>query len=61
MNNTKEVEGNSSFKMRDRHCAICGLSSTHRWMKARVDMAKLDRFAFASRKLPEYMHFDLAL
>jgi SAM-dependent methyltransferase len=30
-------------------------------MPASVDLAALDDFAFASRKLPEYMHFSLAL
>ena len=61
MNSPENIGDNSPLVMRDRRCAICDSSSTHSWMKARVDMAKLDRFAFASRKLPEYMHFDLAL
>ncbi|MFZ6693125.1 class I SAM-dependent methyltransferase [Undibacterium sp. SXout20W] len=47
--------------MRERSCAICGTKAQHSWMKADVDFAALDGFAFASRKLPEYMHFDLAL
>lgn len=47
--------------LRSRTCAICGSASDHRWMPSRVDLDALDGFAFASRKLPEYMHFALAL
>src|SRR5450830_1453245 len=47
--------------MYERGCAICGVKAHQSWMKAEVDFAALDGFAFASRKLPEYMHFDLAL
>ena len=47
--------------MRERRCAICSAKANKTWMKADVNFAALDGFAFASRKLPEYMHFDLAL
>ncbi len=43
-----------------RACPICG---THdggtEFAKANVNLDQLDPFAFASRKLPEYMHFRL--
>lgn len=51
----------SSLQFRSRTCAICGAISHRNWMPAHVDLANLNRFAFASRKIPEYMHFSLAL
>ena len=50
-----------AISLRARTCAICGAASGHRWMEPQVNLAALDGFAFASRKLPEYMHFALAL
>jgi SAM-dependent methyltransferase len=52
---------NATLSMRARPCSICGSVDHPIWMKADVNLAALDGFAFASRKLPEYMHFDLAL
>ncbi len=49
------------LRFRDRCCSICGQTPQTVWMPAKVDITSLDSFAFASRKLPEYMHFDLAL
>jgi len=41
----------------DRPCPLCGSSDQSRVIaESNIDMEKLDQFAFASRKLPEYMH-----
>lgn len=53
--------GQEELGFRERCCSICGEPAGHIWMPAKVDFSSLDGFAFASRKLPEYMHFDLAL
>ncbi|MGO8673729.1 MAG: hypothetical protein ACLQVD_20520 [Capsulimonadaceae bacterium] len=40
-----------------RYCPMCELSDDSKvYVESKVDPAKLDAFAFASRKLPEYMH-----
>jgi SAM-dependent methyltransferase len=40
-----------------RSCPLCGPGSpSHVLAESNIDPAKLDQFAFASRKLPEYMH-----
>lgn len=45
---------------RTRSCPVCGSGDESRvFAEARFDLARLDRHAFASRKLPEYMHFRL--
>src|ERR1044071_6397736 len=44
----------------NRSCPICGLSDQSAvFAEANVDLSKLDDFAFASRKLPEYMPWRL--
>ena len=41
----------------DRECPLCASADTsHVFAEANIDLSKLDGFAFASRKLPEYMH-----
>ena len=41
----------------DRACPLCGsMDQTHVVAESNIDLAKLDKFAFASRKQPEYMH-----
>jgi SAM-dependent methyltransferase len=41
----------------DRVCPLCSSADTsHVFAEANIDLSKLDGFAFASRKLPEYMH-----
>jgi SAM-dependent methyltransferase len=46
--------------LRERECPICGVGSVGReYYPARIDESRLDKFAFASRKLPEYMHYRL--
>ena len=43
-----------------RTCPICGSSDeTKVFAQPNFDLSKLDKFAFASRKLPEYMHYRL--
>jgi SAM-dependent methyltransferase len=43
-----------------RHCPVCGESGRpHLFADANVDPEQLNQFAFASRKLPEYMHWRL--
>ena len=41
----------------NRVCPMCGSSDqSHVMTESNIDLAKLDGFAFASRKRPEYMH-----
>jgi SAM-dependent methyltransferase len=43
-----------------RACPICGTGDhSHRFAESNADVEALDEFAFASRKLPEYMHWRL--
>lgn len=50
------------LELERRDCPLCGSASRSVPVaQARVDPAKLDRFAFASRKRPEYMHHRLVL
>src|ERR1035441_3782334 len=45
-----------------RPCPVCGPSGgSTLFAEADFDLEKLGRFAFASRKLPEYMHYRLSL
>jgi len=49
------------FSLEPRMCPICGRQDHSRlFARANVRWEELDRFAFASRKLPEYMHWQLA-
>jgi SAM-dependent methyltransferase len=44
----------------DRECPVCGSHDQSQVAyPARIDEQKLDEFAFASRKFPEYMHLRL--
>jgi SAM-dependent methyltransferase len=41
----------------DRPCPLCGsVNQSHIVAESNIDLTKLDKFAFASRKKPEYMH-----
>lgn len=43
-----------------RPCPLCGSTDdSHVFAEANYDLEKLDGFAFASRKTPEYMHYRL--
>ncbi len=49
-----------SGHLRLRHCPVClSDDASQVAYPARIDEEKLDGFAFASRKLPEYMHLRL--
>jgi SAM-dependent methyltransferase len=49
-----------SQHLRERACPVCGSKSIARVAyPSDFDETKLDDFAFASRKLPEFMHFRL--
>lgn len=46
--------------MRSRACPVCGSDHNSRvYADACFDADKLDQFAFASRKVPEFMHYRL--
>lgn len=48
------------MEMIKRACPICGsIDDSNVFADADFDFARLDRFAFASRKMPEYMHYRL--
>jgi SAM-dependent methyltransferase len=47
------------FELVQRACPVCGATESQPFAPAKVDPAALGAFAFASRKLPEYMHFAL--
>lgn len=48
------------MEMISRVCPLCGSTDTSRiFAEADFDFNRLDGFAFASRKLPEYMHYRL--
>ncbi|MDB5213311.1 MAG: SAM-dependent methyltransferase [Myxococcaceae bacterium] len=50
----------SDVTMVSRPCPLCGSTDESRvFAKADFDLSKLDAFAFASRKIPEYMHYRL--
>lgn len=43
-----------------RQCPVCGSAGRPKvFADANIEPARLDKFAFASRKLPEYMHWTL--
>src|ERR1041384_1545883 len=47
------------FELVSRHCPVCGATESRPFAPANVDPTALGTFAFAARKLPEYMHFAL--
>lgn len=47
------------FELVSRACPGCGATESRPFAPANVDPAALGAFAFASRKLPEYMHLAL--
>lgn len=48
------------MEMIARACPVCGTTNQSRvFAPANIDLMKLDSYAFASRKLPEYMHHRL--
>jgi len=53
------LNGNQMHK--NRVCPVCKVSSATLFAEALLDPARLDKFAYASRKLPEYMHHRLMI
>jgi SAM-dependent methyltransferase len=52
--------GNAPLRLVERHCPLCGSQDQSVvFAESTVDAEQLDRFAFSSRKLPEYMHHRL--
>jgi SAM-dependent methyltransferase len=49
------------FKLVTRACPGCGSTEVKPFASANIDPEALDAFAFASRKLPEYMHYALVV
>jgi len=47
------------FRLAPRDCPGCGANDGRPFADAKIDLQALDAFAFASRKLPEYMHHAL--
>ncbi len=49
------------FDLVARPCPVCGATESRPFAPSNVDPQALGRFAFASRKLPEYMHHALVV
>ena len=50
----------SNEDMSARPCPICGsVDESQVYSDAHFDLARLDEYAYASRKIPEYMHYRL--
>jgi SAM-dependent methyltransferase len=49
------------FRLVARNCPGCGANEGQPFADANIDPEALDAFAFASRKLPEYMHHALVV
>ncbi|HYP78346.1 MAG TPA: class I SAM-dependent methyltransferase [Polyangiaceae bacterium] len=49
------------FELKPRDCPGCGANRSRPFADANVDPDALGAFAFASRKLPEYMHYALVV
>ncbi len=48
-----------NLELFDRKCPICETGNAVEFAPANFDLSRLDAFAFASRKRPEFMHFRL--
>ena len=48
------------FELSERLCPICGTSHAKEFAQPKFDLSRLDEFAFASRKQPEFMHYRLS-
>src|SRR6478609_11991964 len=49
------------FELRARACPVCDANDSRPFAEANLDPLALNAFAFASRKLPEYMHHALVV
>lgn len=52
---------NFHFELVNRVCPGCGADSSMPFADANIDLEALGSFAFASRKIPEYMHHALVV
>jgi SAM-dependent methyltransferase len=60
MTTSASIAGAVNLPMVSRACPICGSDSQYRvFEEAAFDASRWDRFAFSSRKTPEYMHYRL--
>jgi len=51
-----------AIPMIDRPCPLCGSTDVSRvFAEAKFDSQQLDKFSYASRKIPEYMHHRLIM
>ena len=48
-------------ELHPRSCPVCQSTAAREFAPANVDLGRLDDFAYASRKRPEYMHFRLVV
>src|SRR5437588_9965184 len=54
------LESKMRMDLVERVCPVCGSGDTSNvFAEANYDAGKLDEYAFASRKMPEYMHYRL--
>jgi SAM-dependent methyltransferase len=53
------LEQGEPWKWTARACPLCRRDESREILPSTIDPAKLDGFAFASRKLPEYMHLRM--
>ncbi len=60
---TPHVSSNAVFRfeLSERACPGCSSSESEPFADANIDAEALDAFAFASRKIPEYMHHALVV
>jgi len=49
------------FELRARACPVCDANDSRPFAEANLDPLALNAFAFAARKLPEYMHHALVV
>jgi len=54
------TQTNTPTSFVDRSCPICDSREAKQFAAANFDLSRLDTFGFASRKLPEFMHYRLA-
>src|SRR5438552_293082 len=59
-NSKLKTQNSKLLEMVARACPVCGSTdASHVYAEVNFDVAKLDEYAFASRKMPEYMHHRL--
>jgi SAM-dependent methyltransferase len=62
MKKTSKVSVKNKIKINSRACPVCSSrDEAHVFAEEKIDPTLLDSFAFASRKIPEYMHYRLVV